>query len=87
LEAQKLFSALYHFLEDGMPDEKVEKWTPERVHKELSEARNKLFVITKVLETGSLKFEDSQEWVLVIKPLLRDLKDFSDKIDAAAGEV
>ncbi len=64
-----------------------EKWTIERVHKELKEARNKLFVITKVMETGSVKLEDKQEWILVTKPMLRDLKTFSDQIDSMLGEI
>lgn len=50
-----------------------EKWTMERVHQELSEARTKVFVTNKVLETGNLKFADYPEWGLVIEPILRDL--------------
>ena len=50
-----------------------EKWTMERVHQELSEARTRVFVTTKVLETGNLKFSDYPEWALVIEPVLKDL--------------
>ncbi|MFC1833369.1 hypothetical protein ACFL2Q_01375 [Thermodesulfobacteriota bacterium] len=57
------------------------KWTMEKVHQEVSEARTKIFVVNKVLETGSLKPEENPEWVLVIKPLLKDLKEFSASID------
>ncbi len=50
-----------------------EKWTMERVHQELSEARTRVFVTNKVLETGNLKFSDHPEWALVIEPVLEDL--------------
>ncbi len=60
-----------------------EKWNLERVHKEVYEARTKLFVITKVLETGSIKIEDFPEWMVVIKPLLRELISNAEKIGQA----
>jgi hypothetical protein len=53
-----------------MPEE---KWTIERIHKEITNARATVFVVAKVLETGSIKPSDQPEWVLVIKPLLDDL--------------
>jgi hypothetical protein len=68
-------------------EEQKPKWTVERVHKELSEARSKLFVVAKVVETGAVPFQDHPEWILVIKPLLRDLIAFSQKIEEATGEV
>jgi hypothetical protein len=54
-----------------MTEEK--KWNVERVHKEIYDARTTMFVVTKVLETGSVDFSEHAEWVLVIRPLLRDL--------------
>jgi hypothetical protein len=68
-------------------EEQHPKWTVERVHKELSEARNKLFVVAKVAETGSIPFQDHPEWMLVLKPLLRDLVTYSQTIEEAMGEV
>ncbi len=62
------------------------KWSVERVHKELSEARNRVFVVTKVMETGSVDFKDHQEWALVVRSLLRDLRTFSDQIESMLGE-
>jgi len=56
------------------------KWTMERVHKEVLEARTKIFVVTKVLETGNLKFAENPEWALVVEPLLKDLLDNTAKI-------
>ncbi len=56
-----------------MADENKPKWTMERVHAEIAEARTKLFVVAKVLETGGLTFTDNQEWALVVDPLLRDI--------------
>ncbi|MFH0825971.1 MAG: hypothetical protein V2B18_24715 [Pseudomonadota bacterium] len=62
-----------------------EKWTAERVRKDIYEARTKLFVINKVLETGSLKLAESQEWVLVIRPILNELRYYAENIDKALG--
>jgi hypothetical protein len=53
--------------------EEREKWSIQRVHKEVSEARTKMFVVTKVLETGDMNVQDFPEWVLLIRPLLKDL--------------
>ena len=50
-----------------------QKWSIERVHKEVAEARTKIFVIAKVLETADLKPAEHSEWVLLIRPLLKDL--------------
>jgi len=47
----------------------------ERVHKEVYDARTKLFVINKVLETGSLDLKDNPEWALVIQPILKEIED------------
>jgi hypothetical protein len=68
-----------------MSEEKP-KWTPERVREEVYEARTKLFVVQKVLETGAVPLEDNPEWVLVIKPLLKEAKDYADAIDAFMKE-
>ncbi len=64
-----------------MAEEKP-KWTIERIHEEVYQARTKLFVVAKVLETGSIKLDESPEWLLVIKPLLREAKEQADAIDA-----
>lgn len=58
------------------------KWNVERVHKEVQEARNKLFVVNKVIETGSIKFDGHEEWVLVIRPLIKDIVRFSEKLES-----
>jgi hypothetical protein len=58
-----------------------QKWNVERVHKEIQEARNKLFVVNKVVETGSIQFDGHEEWVLVIKPLIRDILQFSQQLE------
>ncbi len=57
-----------------------DKWTAEKVRKELYEARTKMFVVAKVLETGSVSLKDQEEWALVIKPLLRDIETYVQKI-------
>lgn len=62
------------------------KWTMEKVRNEIYEARTKLFVVTKVLETGSLNPEEHPEWVLVIKPLLREIDENVAKIRTILGE-
>lgn len=66
-----------------MAEEK--KWNVERVHKEISDARTTMFVVTKVLETGSVDFSEHPEWVLVIRPLLRDLMKNVDRISELLG--
>jgi len=57
-----------------------EKWSVERIHKEIYDARTKMFVVAKVLETGNVKFSEFPEWVLVIKPILADLLTKTQKI-------
>ncbi|MBI4961996.1 MAG: hypothetical protein HY913_01845 [Desulfomonile tiedjei] len=57
-----------------------EKWSVERIHKEIYDARTKMFVITKVLETGNIKISEYPEWVLVLKPILTDLLANTQKI-------
>ncbi len=57
-----------------------DKWTVEKVRKEIYDARTKMFVVAKVLETGSVSLKDHEEWALVIKPLLRDLQTYVDKV-------
>ena len=68
-----------------MSEEKP-KWNLERVHDEVYQARTKLFVVQKVLETGSVPLEDSPEWVLVIKPLLKEAKELAEAIDGIMKE-
>lgn len=58
-----------------------EKWTLERIRAELYEVRTRVFVITKVLETGNPTFVGHPEWALVVKPLLKDLKENVAKIE------
>ena len=62
------------------------KWNLERVHEEIYQARTKLFVVQKVLETGAVPLEDSPEWVLVIKPLLKEAKELAEAIDGIMKE-
>lgn len=50
-----------------------EKWDMSKVREEIYDARVKLFVVNKVMESGNIKPEDQPEWVLVIKPLLDDI--------------
>lgn len=57
-----------------------DKWTVEKVRKELYEARTKMFVVAKVLETGSVSLKEHEEWAMVIKPLLRDIETYVEKI-------
>lgn len=66
-----------------MTEEK--KWNVERIHKEINDARTTMFVVTKVLETGSVDFSEHPEWVLVIRPLLRDLVKNVDRISELLG--
>jgi hypothetical protein len=63
-----------------------EKWTFERVRNEINDARTKMFVVYKVLETGNLKFSEAPEWALVVNPLLREVTDFAAKIKDLVGE-
>jgi len=57
-----------------------EKWSVERIHKEIYDARTKMFVVAKVLETENVKFSEYPEWILVIKPILADLLTNTQKI-------
>ena len=66
-----------------MTEEK--KWNVERIHKEINDARTTMFVVTKVLETGSVDFSEHPEWVLVIRPLLRDLIKNVDRVSELLG--
>jgi hypothetical protein len=66
-----------------MTEEK--KWNVERIHKEINDARTTMFVVTKVLETGSVDFSERPEWVLVIRPLLRDLVKNADRVSELLG--
>lgn len=61
------------------------KWDMERVRQEVYDARTKMFVVAKVLETGSLNPAEHPEWVLVIKSLLTDLKKNAQKVDELLG--
>lgn len=63
-----------------------EKWTIERLHKEISSARTTVFVAAKVLETGSLKPAEYPEWVILIRPLLEDLTKNAERIRALLEE-
>jgi hypothetical protein len=61
------------------------KWDVERIHKEIYDARTRMFVVTKVLETGSVDFSDRPEWVLVIRPLLRDIIENGNRVGELLG--
>lgn len=62
------------------------KWNMEKIHKDIYDARTKMFVISKVLETGSLKFADYPEWALVVRPLLKEMMQFAGKIEEQLGD-
>lgn len=62
------------------------KWNVEKIHKEVYDARTKLFVIFKVLETGSIDFKEHAEWALVVRPLLKEISEFSGKIEGLLGD-
>jgi hypothetical protein len=68
-----------------MTEEKP-KWTVERVHQEITDARTKIFVVAKYLETGHLNLSESPEWALVIRPLLKDMVANAQKIQALLGD-
>lgn len=57
-----------------------ETWNTQKVRQEVYDARTKLFVVAKVLESGSVNFKEQQEWAMVIRPLLRDILTYVDKI-------
>jgi hypothetical protein len=65
--------------EDAMSEQ---KWTVEKVRQEVYDIRTKLFVITKVLETGALDLKAYPEWALVIEPLLRETVEYAEQIRA-----
>jgi hypothetical protein len=58
----------------------------EKIHKEVYDARTKLFVIFKVLETGSINFKEHPEWALIVRPLLKEISEFSGKIEGLLGD-
>jgi len=58
----------------------------ERIRNEVYEARTKMFVVVKVLETVNIKPREYPEWTLVIKPLLKDLIENTEKIQALIEE-
>lgn len=60
--------------------EAKEKWNVERIHSEVYDARTKLFVIAKVLEAGTIDLKGRPEWALVIRPLLKELVGYADKV-------
>jgi hypothetical protein len=62
------------------------KWNVEKIHKEVYDARTKLFVIFKVLETGSINFKEHPEWALIVRPLLKEISEFSGKIEGLIGD-
>lgn len=63
-------------------DKEQSKWTFERIREEIYEARTRLFVVAKVMESGNRNFGDHPEWVLVIRPLLKEIQDNAQKISA-----
>jgi hypothetical protein len=66
-----------------MSDEQQQpKWTMEKIREEIYEARTKMFVIAKVLETSTMNFGEHPEWVMVIRPLLKEVVDNAQKISA-----
>jgi hypothetical protein len=60
------------------------KWDAERVHQEVYDARTKMFVVLKVLETGSIKLSDHPEWAILIKPVLNELIEYAQGVNAMA---
>jgi hypothetical protein len=70
--------------EEQKPEGK--KWNMDRVRQEVYDARTKMFVVAKVLETGSLNPSEHPDWVLVIKSLLRDLTKNTQRVSELLGE-
>ncbi len=62
------------------------KWSVKRVHDEIYEARTKVFVVAKVLETGSVTFSEHPEWVLIVKQVLKDLKENAAQVEKILKE-
>ena len=58
-----------------------EKWSMKRIHDEIYEARTKIFVVAKVLETGSVTPSEHPEWVLIVRQILKDLKENATQIE------
>jgi hypothetical protein len=58
-----------------------EKWSMKRVHDDIYEARTKVFVVAKVLETGSVPLSEHPEWVLIVRHILKDLKENASQIE------
>ncbi len=57
-----------------------QKWTPERIHKEIYDARTRLFVVAQVLQTSAITMAKDPEWALVLEPLLTDIVEDTGKI-------
>jgi len=63
-----------------------ETWNVQKIRQEIYDARTKLFVVTKVLETGGVNLKEQQEWALVVRPLLKDILTYVDKIQGFLEE-
>jgi hypothetical protein len=63
-----------------------EAWNPQKVRQEVYDARTKLFVVAKVLETGSVNMKEQQEWAMVVMPLLKDILTYVGKIQESLEE-
>jgi hypothetical protein len=70
--------------EEYMTEKK--KWDAERVHQEIYDARTKMFVVLKVLETGSVNLTEHPEWTILMKPLLKELMEYSESVRAMADQ-
>ncbi len=63
-----------------------ETWNAKKIRQEIYDARTKLFVVAKVLESGGVSLKDQQEWALVVRPLLKDVLTYVDKIQGFLDE-
>ena len=63
-----------------------ETWNPQKVRQEVYDARTKLFVVAKVLETGSVNMKEQPEWAMVVMPLLKDILTYVGKIQESLEE-
>ncbi len=63
-----------------------EVWNPQKVRQEVYDARTKLFVVAKVLETGSVNMKEQPEWAMVVMPLLKDILTYVGKIQESLEE-
>jgi len=70
--------------DEKKPEEK--KWNMEKIRQEVYDARTKMFVVAKVLETGSIKPSEHPEWVLVIRSLINDLVKNSERVTQLLGD-